>query len=150
MEANLPTVLLLCCCVLELLILLLFLRPLMVLRATPERVGNQCWLARSHQSLDPGKTVAVLQELQRLLKNDAQTGSPSLIDVASLISRVQAEFGEMADLEQVIQQLVLQDALALMGEQKRAMQTLRNMEARRGRKQSSGGRQQTLFGEVLV
>jgi len=131
METMLLTVLLLCCCTLELLILLLFLRPLLLLRQSKEQSGGQPRIARSQQpQLPPGETVAVLQELQRLLKQGSLSGNPSLADVAHLIYQVQTEFGEVAELEQVIQQLVIQDALGLMGEQQRAMRTLQSVEAR--------------------
>lgn len=131
--AILLVVLLLCCCILEVLILLLFLRPLMVLRQRKQQEDSQRWIARSSQPLHPGEAVAVLQELQRLLKSHALSGVPCLADVLGLISRIQDEFGEQAELESVIQQLAIQETLAIMDEQKRAMRILRKTEERQRR-----------------
>ena len=72
------------------------------------------------KQIDPGKMVSVLQECQRLMKDDSLSGVPSLADLERVIQATQAEFGPFAELETVIQRILAQEALEPMSEQRRA------------------------------
>lgn len=134
------TILLLCCGVLELLILLLFLRPLLVLRQ-PHRQQNR---QTSLKMVDPATLVAVLQQIQRLFKYEALQSTPRVSDILALIQTIEAEFGDQADLERIIQQLCYRASRALKKEQKQAVRDEQEEEKRRQRieQRLQRGRQQ--------